>query len=415
MIIVHGIAVWEACPTRASVIFVDRFRLDIIQDLQILSSNPNRKVYLPPSDDYLAAKLRNICESKVDGDSVNHMFITSQTSERNLKSTRTRRPTDRLCLYVDAEEHELGDLGEPANYKAALLDPGLDKCLMLMKTMNPTAQQIAIDNTLVAHENQVKIGICNMRIDPTKTPKEPTYQVVLDALALTTCYPAFLITTEVPEIYMHQFWHTITKIKNSSSYKFKLDKKKCIIDVEVLRDILQICPRLSNQESYEPTLENLCCSHQLMPFWENHRLYVPDRQQRLHERRETCFSVLPPAGMTNRKMLNSTAYKTYFAFATGETTPKKAWKFKKPASLLGLKVFLMLFELLLLMMRIEQYIQMIDYALWEIIENGATLSKTKIVEGVMTKMPITTAEEKTQRRLEVKARSTLMMGGMDIK
>ncbi|GJS41111.1 ribonuclease H-like domain-containing protein [Tanacetum coccineum] len=32
------------------------------------------------------------------------------------------------------------------------------------------------------------------------------------------------------------------------------------------------------------------------------------------------------------------------------------------------------------------------------------------MEGVMTEMPITTAEEKAQRRLEVKARSTLMMG-----
>ncbi|GJS12646.1 retrotransposon protein, putative, ty1-copia subclass [Tanacetum coccineum] len=39
------------------------------------------------------------------------------------RSTRTRRPTDRLCLYIDTEEHELGDLGEPANYRAALLDP----------------------------------------------------------------------------------------------------------------------------------------------------------------------------------------------------------------------------------------------------------------------------------------------------
>ncbi|GJZ00215.1 hypothetical protein Tco_0517644 [Tanacetum coccineum] len=43
-------------------------------------------------------------------------------------------------------------------------------------------------------------------------------------------------------------------------------------------------------------------------------------------------------------------------------------------------------------------------------ENGATLPKTTTVEGVMTEMPITTAEEKAQRRLEVKARSTLMMG-----
>ncbi|GJX29292.1 uncharacterized mitochondrial protein-like protein [Tanacetum coccineum] len=37
---------------------------------------------------------------------------------------------------------------------------------------------------------------------------------------------------------------------------------------------------------------------------------------------------------------------------------------------------------------------MIDYALWEVIENGATLPKTKFVEGVMTEMPITNAEEK---------------------
>ncbi|GKA73115.1 hypothetical protein Tco_0779331 [Tanacetum coccineum] len=61
-------------------------------------------------------------------------------------------------------------------------------------------------------------------------------------------------------------------------------------------------------------------------------------------------------------------------------------------------------------MRIEQNIHMIDYALWEVIENGTTLPKTTIVEGVMTEMPITTDEEKAQRRLEVKARSTLIMG-----
>nr|GEX00226.1 hypothetical protein [Tanacetum cinerariifolium] len=61
-------------------------------------------------------------------------------------------------------------------------------------------------------------------------------------------------------------------------------------------------------------------------------------------------------------------------------------------------------------MRIEQYIQMIDYALWVVIENGATLPKTQVVEGVTTEMPITTAKEKAQRRLEVKARSTLIMG-----
>nr|GEV21552.1 hypothetical protein [Tanacetum cinerariifolium] len=45
------------------------------------------------------------------------------------KSTRTRNTPDQMCLHVDAEEHELGDLGEPSNYKASLLDPESEKWL----------------------------------------------------------------------------------------------------------------------------------------------------------------------------------------------------------------------------------------------------------------------------------------------
>ncbi|GKC40926.1 hypothetical protein Tco_1053310 [Tanacetum coccineum] len=53
---------------------------------------------------------------------------------------------------------------------------------------------------------------------------------------------------------------------------------------------------------------------------------------------------------------------------------------------------------------------MIDYALWDVIENGATLPKTQVMEGVTIVLPITSAKDKAQRRLEVKARSSLMMG-----
>nr|GEW76540.1 ribonuclease H-like domain-containing protein [Tanacetum cinerariifolium] len=48
--------------------------------------------------------------------------------------------------------------------------------------------------------------------------------------------------------------------------------------------------------------------------------------------------------------------------------------------------------------------------IYEVIKNSATLPKTKVVEGVTTEVPITTAEEKAQRRLEMKARSNLMTG-----
>ncbi|GJT19507.1 hypothetical protein Tco_0878213 [Tanacetum coccineum] len=56
-----------------------------------------------------------------------------------------------------------------------------------------------------------------------------------------------MITADVPEIYMRQFWFTIDK-KDSTSYQFKIDKKRYIIDMEVFREILQICPKLLNQE-----------------------------------------------------------------------------------------------------------------------------------------------------------------------
>ncbi|GJT27586.1 hypothetical protein Tco_0907861 [Tanacetum coccineum] len=79
--------------------------------------------------------------------------------------------------------------------------------------MTTKDQQSALDNALVAPENQRVIGKYNMRINPGMKLKEPTYQVVSDALDLTTCYHAFLITTEVPVIYMHQFWDTVNKHK----------------------------------------------------------------------------------------------------------------------------------------------------------------------------------------------------------
>nr|GEU42817.1 hypothetical protein [Tanacetum cinerariifolium]GEU43964.1 hypothetical protein [Tanacetum cinerariifolium] len=106
------------------------------------------------------------------------------------------------------------------------------------------AQQTAFDNALVAPDDRVKIGKCNMRINPSNTQKEATYQVVWDAPALSSYFHAFLITADLFEIYMQQFWFTISKIKDSSLYQFKLDKKRCRIDVEVFRDILKISTRV---------------------------------------------------------------------------------------------------------------------------------------------------------------------------
>ncbi|GJY57600.1 hypothetical protein Tco_0456715 [Tanacetum coccineum] len=98
--------------------------------------------------------------------------------------------------------------------------------------MNTTqAQQKALDDALVAPADRLKFGKCNMRLKTDIKPKEATFQVVLDALALSPFYQAFLITAEVPAIYMQEFWPIISVHK--SSIRFTINKKKVSLDVDI--------------------------------------------------------------------------------------------------------------------------------------------------------------------------------------
>ncbi|GKA84018.1 hypothetical protein Tco_0805613 [Tanacetum coccineum] len=148
-----------------------------------------------------------------------------------------------------------------------------------------------MDNALVAPENRHVIGKCNMRINPGMKPKEPTYQVVLDALALTTCYPAFLITAEVPVIYMHQLWATF--IKHKSSYQFKINKKRLSINFEVFREILNICPKVPGKAFDEPPTEEEALSFIYEPGNTREIKYITDViVNHLHQPWRTFASII---------------------------------------------------------------------------------------------------------------------------
>nr|GEX62816.1 hypothetical protein [Tanacetum cinerariifolium] len=47
---------------------------------------------------------------------------------------------------------------------------------------------------------------------------------------------------------MHQFLYTIKKIQDTNIYAFLLAKKKCTVNAEVFRTILDICPRVKGKE-----------------------------------------------------------------------------------------------------------------------------------------------------------------------
>ncbi|GKB62274.1 hypothetical protein Tco_0918460 [Tanacetum coccineum] len=114
-------------------------------------------------------------------------------------------------------------------------------------------QQKELDDALVAPKNCLKIGKSNLRLSSNLKSKEPTIQVVLDALKLTPFYNAFEISADVPEIYMQEFWVTVTR--HHSSLRFKLDGKSHTVNVDNFRDMLKICPKLPGQKFEEPPLE----------------------------------------------------------------------------------------------------------------------------------------------------------------
>ncbi|GKB25601.1 hypothetical protein Tco_0865002 [Tanacetum coccineum] len=98
------------------------------------------------------------------------------------------------------------------------------------------AQQKALDDALVSPADRLEFGKCNIRLKTDIKPKEATFKAVLDALTLTPFYHAFLITTDVPAIYMQEFWATI--FVHRSSIRFMINKKKVSLDIDIFRDIL---------------------------------------------------------------------------------------------------------------------------------------------------------------------------------
>nr|GEV64932.1 putative reverse transcriptase domain-containing protein [Tanacetum cinerariifolium] len=267
-------------------------------------------------------------------------------------------------------------------------------------------------------EKRLEIGKCDGRINPRKKQREPTFQVVLDALALTPCYSVFFTTVDVPEVYMHQFWDSIHMYENS--YRFRMDKnKKFKLNLEIFRDIFQICLRVHGQNFDElPTNEDIVSffkelghtweiktitdivvdqTHQhwrtfatiinrslsrkttgldklrlsraqilwgmyykknvdyVELLWEDFTYQIDNgghkKQDKMYyndsprdnylintlrfiyaKEESQIYGAQLPKSMTSPEMRESKAYKTYHGYATGATPPKKARKFKKPAS-----------------------------------------------------------------------------------
>nr|GFA87282.1 hypothetical protein [Tanacetum cinerariifolium] len=114
-------------------------------------------------------------------------------------------------------------------------------------------QQAAMDEALVPHAQRLRIGRSNFRLLSDIKSMESTLQLVYDVLRICPFFKAFLVTTDVPEIYMQAFWAT-TNVHHLA-IRFKMDNKKHILNLESFKDMLRICPRVHGQTFDEPPFE----------------------------------------------------------------------------------------------------------------------------------------------------------------
>nr|GFB11362.1 hypothetical protein [Tanacetum cinerariifolium] len=150
-------------------------------------------------------------------------------------------------------------------------------------------QQVALDEALVPSTQKLRIGRSNFRL-PSDIPKESTLQLVYDVLRRCPFFKAFLVTADVPKVYMQEFW--VTAYVHQRFIRFKMNNKKHIMELESFREMLYICPRIPGQAFAE------------LPFEEEIMEFIR----------------------------NTKAYKEYYACATGEVAPKPKANAKRKRS-----------------------------------------------------------------------------------
>nr|GEU63927.1 retrovirus-related Pol polyprotein from transposon TNT 1-94 [Tanacetum cinerariifolium] len=161
------------------------------------------------------------------------------------------------------------------------------------ETMDITIdQKVALDEALVPHANRLRIG-----------------------------------KTDVPKIYMQEFWATATV--HHHSICFKMNNKKRIVNLEYFREMLQIYPRIPNQQFDElPFKEEILAflrqlGHsgeiKMKPDVNIKKLYQPWRS----------FAVVTNKCLSGK---STESYKEYYAIASEAEPPKTKASVKKKQS-----------------------------------------------------------------------------------
>nr|GEX69711.1 hypothetical protein [Tanacetum cinerariifolium] len=232
-------------------------------------------------------------------------------------------------------------------------------------------QQVALDDALFLYASRLRIGKSNFRLRSDLKSKELTLQVVYDVLKLTPFYKAFLVTTDVPKIYMQEFWATATV--HHHSIRFKMNNKQHIVNLD---GEIKMITYVNINKLHQPwrsfaVVINKCLSGKSIEHKDakkSNKMYYPrftkvivnffmtkyqsiSRGNKVnwhfarddhmftmiklvsrHQNTQQYDAILP-IELTNEAIRNSESYKEYYAIASGAEPPKtKASVEKKQSS-----------------------------------------------------------------------------------
>nr|GEW26049.1 hypothetical protein [Tanacetum cinerariifolium] len=196
--------------------------------------------------------------------------------------------------------------------------------------------QVALDEALVPSTKRLRIGRSNFRLPSDIQSKESTLQVVYDVLCRCPFFKAFLVTADVPEIYMQEFWATAYVISSSNLVGAISQKKHrlCISDLEDFVYQVEHKNQKKSNEMYYPRFTKVIIHHFMTKKpsiprrnkvnWHYVRddilfstIKVVSRHQNTQQ-----YSAILPIELTNDEIRNTKAYKEYYACTTREAAPK---------------------------------------------------------------------------------------------
>nr|GEY25012.1 hypothetical protein [Tanacetum cinerariifolium] len=243
-------------------------------------------------------------------------------------------------------------------------------CLVLTVswTMDMTIdQQVALDEALVSHSSRLRIRKSNFHLRSDISSKESTLQLVYNVLRLTPFYKAFLVTTDVPKIYMQEFWATATTfdelpfeeeilaflrfLGHSGEIKKLTDVNinKCLSGKSTGYDSLwlsqaQILWGMYHKKNVDFAYllwEDFVYQVEHKDAKKSNEMYYPRFTKVIIHYfmtkdpsipRRNKFGVMLPVELINEDIKNSKAYKEYYAVVSGAAPPKTKESVRKTKS-----------------------------------------------------------------------------------